>query len=102
MRALAGEVAAVAGAQGISLPFEDAYAAALDVAQRTARNRSSMLQDIQHGAPTEIEAICGAVVEVGQQLGIATPANAAMLKQVRAKLRGEAHSLEDLHALPLS
>ena len=102
MRALAGEVAAVAAAQGISLPFDDAYAAALDVAQRTARNRSSMLQDIQRGAPTEIEAICGAVVEIGQQLGIPTPANAAMLKQLRAKLRGQPLPLEDLHALPLS
>lgn len=102
MRALAGEVAAVAQVQAIRLPFEDAYAAAQDVAQRTARNRSSMLQDIQRGAPTEIEAICGALVEISQQLGIATPANAAMLKHVRAKLRGETLPLEDLHALPLS
>jgi 2-dehydropantoate 2-reductase len=83
---LAREVQAVAAAQGIRLTFEDAAAAAEDVARRTAANHSSMYQDIQRGAPTEIDAICGAVVEAGERAGVATPANAVLWKLVKAKV----------------
>ncbi len=62
MRTLAHETAQVARAEKIDLSFSDPAAAAEDVARRTATNRSSMLQDIERGAPTEIDAICGAIV----------------------------------------
>jgi 2-dehydropantoate 2-reductase len=32
-----------------------------------------MLQDVEAGRPMELEAIAGAVVELGQKLGIAIP-----------------------------
>ncbi|KAA3642769.1 MAG: 2-dehydropantoate 2-reductase [Chloroflexi bacterium] len=86
MAELAKEVAAVAAAQNIQLPFEDAVVAAEDVARRTASNHSSMLQDVQRGAPTEIDAICGAVVEAGKIHGIPTPVNDTMWKLVKAKV----------------
>lgn len=41
----------------------------------TAKNRSSMLQDVLNKKRTEIEAINGAVVKEGETLGIATPVN---------------------------
>lgn len=75
MRLLAQEAAAVALAQGIRLPFSDAAAAAEEVARKTAANHSSMFQDIRRGAPTEIDAICGAITQVGESLGIETPYN---------------------------
>ncbi len=78
MTGLARETAAVAQALGVDLPFADAAAAAEAVAQRTATNHSSMLQDTQRGARTEIDAICGAVVRAGQQVGAPTPLNRVM------------------------
>jgi 2-dehydropantoate 2-reductase len=75
MLAAAREVAAVAEAEGISLPYLDAGERALAVATATATNRSSMLQDVQRGAETEIDAINGAVVRLGQKHRVATPMN---------------------------
>lgn len=87
MAQLALEAAAVAGARGTSLSFSDPVAAAEDVAMRTAQNLSSMLQDIQRGAPTEIDAICGAIVREGRRLGVPTPANEAAWRLVREAVR---------------
>lgn len=75
MSAAAREVGAVAAAQGIALPFDDPAAEAENVACRTAANVSSMLSDVQRRVPTEIDAICGAVVRAGEMHGISTPAN---------------------------
>lgn len=88
MGALAREVAAVAEARGVPLTTEDPAAAAEGVARRTADNLNSMLQDVQRGAPTEIDAICGAVVRAGQAAGVPTPANAVMLDLVKARVEG--------------
>jgi 2-dehydropantoate 2-reductase len=84
MGVLAQEVALVAAAENISLPFRDPLAAAEEVARKTAANHSSMLQDIMRGAPTEIDAICGAVVKVAQKHQITAPANWACWQLVRA------------------
>jgi 2-dehydropantoate 2-reductase len=84
MRLAASEVAAIAAAQGITLPFDDAAARAEEVAYQTARNRSSMLQDVQRGVTTEIEAICGAVVRAGQSAGIETPVNWMLYQMIKA------------------
>jgi 2-dehydropantoate 2-reductase len=83
----ANEVAAVAAAQGICLPFEVGKRV-VEVAQATAQNRSSMLQDMSRGATTEIEAISGAVVRMGQQFGVPTPVNEMLLKAVKDKETG--------------
>lgn len=87
MSELARETARVAYAEGIKLPFEDPVAAADDVARKTAANRSSMLQDVLRGAPTEIDSICGAVVEYGEKHGIPTPVNWALWQLVRGMHR---------------
>jgi 2-dehydropantoate 2-reductase len=84
MRQAAHEVAAVAAAQGIKLPFADAAKRAEEVARQTACNRSSMLQDTQRGVQTEIEVICGAVVRAGETAGIETPANRMLYNLIRA------------------
>lgn len=81
---LACEVAAVAGAEKIRLPFEDPVAAAEQVARETSGNHSSMFQDVRRGAPTEIDAICGAVTSRGAKHGVPTPVNSACWKLVQA------------------
>jgi 2-dehydropantoate 2-reductase len=81
---LAQEVAAVAEAEQVRLPFPDPVAAAEKVAQDTALNHSSMFQDVRRGAPTEIDAICGAVTSRGRARGVHTPVNYACWKLVRA------------------
>lgn len=81
MEAAAREVAEVARAKSIDLG-QDAVAATLEVARRTADNRSSMLQDVEAGRPTEIEFMSGAVVREGLALGVPTPVNALLLDRV--------------------
>jgi len=81
---LAMETAAVAAKKGISLPYPDPVAAAEEVARRTSDNRSSMLQDVLRSAPTEIDAISGAIVNLGVSLGLPTPYNECMYRLVQA------------------
>jgi len=84
MGVLAQETAQVAAAEKISLPFQDPIAAAEEVARKTATNQSSMLQDVLRGAPTEIDAICGAVVKIAQKHSLPTPVNWACWQLIRA------------------
>jgi 2-dehydropantoate 2-reductase len=72
MVAAAREVGAVAAARGVDLGG-DPGEFAVQVATTAALNRSSMLQDVSRGAPTEIDALCGAVSREGRRLGVATP-----------------------------
>jgi 2-dehydropantoate 2-reductase len=93
MAEAAVEAAAVAAALGVALPYPDPFEAARVVAQRTAENRSSMLQDVQRGAPTEVDAINGAIVRLGKQTGTPTPVNRALWLLVRALVQ-EAENAE--------
>jgi 2-dehydropantoate 2-reductase len=54
------------------------------VLPKAAAHRSSMLQDVQAGRRTEVDFLNGAVVRMGQKLGIATPANDALASLIRA------------------
>jgi 2-dehydropantoate 2-reductase len=78
------ECAAVARAAGVDLPFADPVSQVKEVAERTAANSSSMLQDILRGAPTECDAINGAVVREGIRLRVATPVNEILWRLVLA------------------
>lgn len=83
MGEIVAEAAAVATAHGVELP-DDPYARAARVAQGTAANHSSMLQDVLRGRRTEIDAINGMIVERGRAAGIPVPVNAALTHLVRA------------------
>lgn len=87
LEAAAREVAEVARGKGIDIG-PDVVAATLDVVRRTADNRSSMLQDVESGRPTEIEVMNGAVVREGRALGVTTPVNALLLDRVRRQSTG--------------
>lgn len=84
MGRLATETAQTAGAEKIILPFDDPVFFAEEVARKTSANHSSMLQDVLRNAPTEIDAICGAVVRAAQKHNIETPANRLCWDLVKA------------------
>ena len=84
----AREAAAVAAAKGIALPFPDPVARAREVMRLTAHNHSSMLQDVLRGAPTEVEAINGAVAREARVLGLQAPVNETLWRLVAA-IHGE-------------
>jgi 2-dehydropantoate 2-reductase len=78
------EVGDVAAAMGIHLP-EDPARRAEAVAGATAGNRASMLQDLERGAPTEIEFLNGAVVAEALRRRVQTPVNDWLCRSVRAR-----------------
>jgi 2-dehydropantoate 2-reductase len=84
MASLARETAEVAAAEHVHLPFSNPVSAVEDVARKTAKNHSSMFQDVRRGAPTEIDAICGAVTKRAELHGIDTPYNRTCWQLVRA------------------
>lgn len=96
MKAAAEETAAVAEALGVRLPYDDPVARVEDVARKTAPNHSSMYQDVLRGAPTEIEAISGAIVEQGERVGVPTPINKTMLQLIRALVSEELKEITSL------
>jgi 2-dehydropantoate 2-reductase len=81
----AQRAAAVAGH-----PFDDAEADRdLDrVVRATAGNRSSMLQDVERGRPTEIDAISGEIDRTATAAGIALPATRAVVERLDRARRG--------------
>jgi 2-dehydropantoate 2-reductase len=48
-----------------------------------------MLQDVRRGAPTEIDAICGAIVAAGEECGVPVPVNRTLWLLLRAHARRE-------------
>jgi 2-dehydropantoate 2-reductase len=84
VRCAVEEAVTVAQAAGITIGLADPVAETLAVAQATAANWSSMLQDILRGVPTEIETINGAIVREGQRLGVPTPFNSFLCDLITA------------------
>ncbi len=84
---LAREAVAVAAAAGIRLPFGNAEAEVERVARTTGANRSSMLQDLERGRTTEIDALNGEIVRRGHVFGVAAPENARICDEVRARMK---------------
>jgi 2-dehydropantoate 2-reductase len=60
-----------------------------DATHTSSEQRPSMAQDMQKGRRTEIEFLNGFVVNEGEKLGIACPANAALTDIVKRVERGE-------------
>ena len=83
------EAALIARAQDIAIPA-DPVAITLAVCRDTAANLSSMLQDVRQKRRTEITAINGAVVAIGERLGIPTPVNRELTAAILALEQGVA------------
>ena len=63
MRQLGEETTRVAQRAGVGLDFEQVWQLLTETLKRTAGNKTSMLQDISAGKPTEIEAISGILLQ---------------------------------------
>ncbi|MGC2034691.1 MAG: 2-dehydropantoate 2-reductase [Thermoplasmata archaeon] len=85
--ALLHEARAVAEAEGFPFSEEGAEADLFRIVRGTAENRSSMLQDVERGHPTEIEAISGTILLLGQRHGIALPATERAVERIRGASR---------------
>ena len=83
-----GEAAAVGQRIGcaISQSAEDRHA----ITRRLGAFKTSMLQDVQAGRPTELDALVTVVREIGLRVGVATPSIDALLglARVHARMHG--------------
>ena len=76
VRDIMSEVEAVANKLGIELPVSiDQRIAG---AEKVGEHKTSMLQDLEAGRPMELEAVVGAVVELGERLDVPMPRTRAV------------------------
>ena len=90
IRDIMTETEAVAARLGIELSISiDQRMAG---AEKVGAHKTSMLQDLEAGRPLELEAVVGAVVELGQRLGLQMPVTQTVY--ACAKMLGEKPSRE--------
>lgn len=80
-RPLTEEAEAVARREGVNLSQTLPHIEGL--ARATARNRSSMLQDVLENIPTEIDAITGYIIAKAAQHGLSVPTHQAIYTLVK-------------------
>jgi 2-dehydropantoate 2-reductase len=91
IREVMAETEAVARKLGIELPIS--IDQRMTGAEKVGAHKTSMLQDYEAGRPMELDAIAGAVVELGERLDVPTPATrtvyacAKMLNDIRQRTR---------------
>jgi 2-dehydropantoate 2-reductase len=83
MKRAVEEAMTVALGLGIEMGLDDPVERVYAVAKATAANRSSMLQDVERGRRTEIDALNGAIVELGRRVGVNTPVNETLVAAVK-------------------
>jgi len=81
---LLGEALAVARAAGFGFTSEEVTRDFERIVRATAANRSSMLQDLDRGRPTEIDAISGEILREAARYGLDLPATRAVIARVTA------------------
>jgi 2-dehydropantoate 2-reductase len=77
------EAIKVAELKKIKLSRRDYFSIAHGVAENTAENKNSMLQDILHGKPTEIEFMNGKILKYARELGMKVPFNESFTLLIR-------------------
>ncbi|MCJ2520952.1 MAG: 2-dehydropantoate 2-reductase [Candidatus Thermoplasmatota archaeon] len=84
VREIVDEGLQVAALQGLHLDREEVLEKVWSIAEATADNISSMLQDLEKGRRTEIDSINGAIVERGREGGVSCPINSLLTNLVKA------------------
>jgi len=88
MASLVVEGVAVAQKIDIPLNYGEMWASVLETCRRSSANRSSMLCDVEAGRPTEINAINGSIIALGDSHGVDTPVNIRVLRNIVSIHRG--------------
>ncbi|HXQ95218.1 MAG TPA: 2-dehydropantoate 2-reductase [Thermoplasmata archaeon] len=83
--ALLREALRAAAAEGQEFDPVEAERTVFGVVRATAANRSSMLEDLDHGRRTEIDAISGAIADAGRRHGIPMPATERAIVRIRTR-----------------
>ena len=86
--ALALEAARVLAAEGLALTPAQAIGRVMEAAKITARNRSSMLQDVLAGRRTENDHLTGALLRLARRHRVAVPTHAAFHRLICVMERG--------------
>ncbi|MCI4365594.1 MAG: 2-dehydropantoate 2-reductase [Thermoplasmata archaeon] len=84
------EALATARVYGFSFPDREVRADLERIVRATAENRSSMLQDLDRGRPTEVQAISGEILRRAATKGLDLPATRAAVDAIRARSRRSA------------
>jgi 2-dehydropantoate 2-reductase len=84
VHALVEEGKTTAAAAGVEL-HDDPWEMNVLATRRGSAHYPSMLEDLEAGRPTEIEAITGALVREAERAGVAVPLHSALYALVRAK-----------------
>ena len=85
MKLLCLETAELFKALNISIDEANILEEVLNVIQKTANNQSSMLQDMQSGKTTEIEAITGYLLEKARDNAVALNAHKEIYKHIKSQ-----------------
>ena len=89
IRLIVHESVAIAHAAGIALEEDGILEKIWSVVRATKDNKSSMLQDLERGRRTEIDAINGALLDRARALGVAAPQNELLFHLIRAAERNK-------------
>jgi len=77
-RAVMEEIAAVGRAKGVALPADAVDRAIAFAGTLQSAMRSSLAHDLERGNRLEVDALMGAVVRYGAEVGVPTPLNSAI------------------------
>ena len=95
MERLVEESVKVSEAANIHLGLKDPCNLVKKVARETSENSSSMLQDIQRGVSTEIDALNGEIVRLGEIYGVDVSHNKLVYKLVKKRNKISSAELSD-------
>ncbi|MBS0875758.1 MULTISPECIES: 2-dehydropantoate 2-reductase [unclassified Tatumella] len=92
IRQLCEELAAVMARANLHADAQQLQSNVIHVAEHSAGNYSSMLQDIQAGRSTEINYITGYLLRKATEFGIALPAHRTLYQLVKSKESAHGHT----------
>jgi 2-dehydropantoate 2-reductase len=74
-------------AETLAIPFAVSIDERIAMAAKVGAHRTSMLQDVQAGRPTELDAVLGSVIELGSITGTPTPSLELVYDLTKARER---------------